>query len=481
MLSTWTTTLASGAALCYSTMAASEMNASSLETDLAGNGLTSVVNADSSPSLVPQEPQLKDEKVVVASPPQPRGQGRERGKRGLKVLFLSSDTGGGHRASAESLANQFELLYPGSTYELLDVASEAYLPPYNSIVSYYKHLSAHPTQWKILYGFSNSKAMERVVDTNIKFMSLMCERSMRKKLKSYDADVVVSVHPLMTSIPNLSCTKISHETGKHLPMFTVVTDLGSAHSTWFAPGVEKLFVGSQQIYDLARQRKVPEEKLVLVGLPIRHDFSIQAEKFGDRMSPEGKMYQRQVRRDLKLPFVDRKTLLLMGGGEGVGSLSSIVDALYVELVRQGIDAIILVVCGRNDKLKQSLEERDWASVFEQRRSNRKGFATTMSTAYFSDLGGCVEATSAAGCIESGLVSQSLRRILSSGSLMPSESAVFIPSPTHVGEEVKQGENGKELRRNSNSIGAIEYHEDHGKSQDSAESSLSKHPSCRRCH
>lgn len=27
-------------------------------------------------------------------------------KRKLKVLFLSADTGGGHRASAESLANQ---------------------------------------------------------------------------------------------------------------------------------------------------------------------------------------------------------------------------------------------------------------------------------------------------------------------------------------------------------------------------------------
>jgi hypothetical protein len=30
--------------------------------------------------------------------------------RGLKVLFLSSDTGGGHRASAESLAKQFQIL-----------------------------------------------------------------------------------------------------------------------------------------------------------------------------------------------------------------------------------------------------------------------------------------------------------------------------------------------------------------------------------
>ena len=36
--------------------------------------------------------------------------------RGLKVLFLSSDTGGGHRASAESLARQFQLMYPGRKF-----------------------------------------------------------------------------------------------------------------------------------------------------------------------------------------------------------------------------------------------------------------------------------------------------------------------------------------------------------------------------
>ena len=40
--------------------------------------------------------------------------------RALKVLFLSSDTGGGHRASATSLAQQFVNLFPGSSYTLCE-------------------------------------------------------------------------------------------------------------------------------------------------------------------------------------------------------------------------------------------------------------------------------------------------------------------------------------------------------------------------
>eukprot|EP00581_Thalassiosira_minuscula_P002708 CAMPEP_0183746554 /NCGR_PEP_ID=MMETSP0737-20130205/66816_1 /TAXON_ID=385413 /ORGANISM="Thalassiosira miniscula, Strain CCMP1093" /LENGTH=536 /DNA_ID=CAMNT_0025982253 /DNA_START=483 /DNA_END=2091 /DNA_ORIENTATION=- len=41
-------------------------------------------------------------------------------RRPLKILFLSSDTGGGHRASAEALANQFQRHFPGTTYDLMD-------------------------------------------------------------------------------------------------------------------------------------------------------------------------------------------------------------------------------------------------------------------------------------------------------------------------------------------------------------------------
>jgi len=362
---------------------------------------------------------------------------------GLKVLFLSSDTGGGHRASAESLAAQFELLFHGSSYDLLDLATEAYLPPYNSIVPYYKHLSAHPNQWKILYRVSNSRAMERVVETNIKVMSVVCERTIRKKIKSYKPDVVVSVHPLQTSVPVLSCAKISHETGKHLPMFTVVTDLGSCHSTWFSGGVEKLFVGSPQIHDLARAKGIPEDKLVLVGLPIRHDFAVESKALGDRLGEEGKIYQCQVREKLGLPATDRKTLLVMGGGEGVGSLSNIVDALYIELVKQSVDAVIMVVCGRNETLQKGLENRDWGEVFQNRATTKiekKKRGLFSAATLFPDLtGGCgdsAEIALTAGCIEAGGSFNSLRKILSTGSIRNNDSAMFIPSPTNKMESIE---------------------------------------------
>ena len=370
------------------------------------------------------------------------GASRPATRRGLKVLFLSSDTGGGHRASAESLGKQFQLLFPGSTFELLDVVERDGVPPYNSLVSYYKHLSAHPSQWKLVYSVSNSRAFEMLADAHLK---LMCERAVRRSIKSYDPDVVVSVHPLMTNVPVLSCSKISKETGRHLPIFTVVTDLGSAHCLWFANGVDKMFVGSEQVKELAMVRgKVPEDKILLLGLPIRHDFAVQAEKLGDRHSETGAAYQRQVRRDLGLPYDDRKTVLVMGGGEGVGSLGTIVDALYVELVAQGIDALILVVCGRNAKLQESLATRNWAEAYQRWRAAKERSIIWSSSSLLSLSDSCGDPMTTVGCIESGTVTKTvtgqLRRMLSRGSLAVS-TAMSAPPPVapHPVEESAQEE------------------------------------------
>lgn len=352
--------------------------------------------------------------------------------RSLKVLFLSSDTGGGHRASATSLAQQFQNLFPGSTYELCDIVQLDGPPPYNMLVKSYKHLSAHPQQWKLVYSVSNTRAYEMLADVHMK--SAM-ERAVRKRIMEKAPDVVVSVHPLMTNVPVLACSNITKETGKHLPIFTVCTDLGSAHSMWFANGVEKLFVASDAIKALAMQRgKVPEDKIIMSGLPIRHDFAVQAMNMGERHTDDGREYQGSVRESLGLgEYKGRKCVLVMGGGEGCGRLSNIVDGLYLQFVERNIEALILVVCGRNEKLRESLENRDWDGLHEKYVVARNRGA---------DFDSCIGLLSDAGCIGGGIgivgesrggggVAGHLKRIISSpsllGSLTGSPQDAFSPT------------------------------------------------------
>jgi 1,2-diacylglycerol 3-beta-galactosyltransferase len=289
-------------------------------------------------------------------------------------LFLSSDTGGGHRASAESLAKQFQIHFPGSTYELLDIMSDHGPPPYNTLVPAYKHLSSRPQQWKLVYSVSNLETLDVLSDI---YLKVSCESAIRKRIASYNPDVVVSVHPLMTKVPVLCCNKISMETEKHLPMFTVVTDLGSGHCLWFSPDVEKVFIASDQIRHLARTRgKVPEDKLVQFGLPIRHEFGLHAEELGDRMSTAGRLYRKKIKEKLGLS-PERRTILVMGGGEGVGSLLNVVEALFIELFKNEVEATIVVICGRNGKLRDDFERKDWVLTILRHLNPLMGMLQTL--------------------------------------------------------------------------------------------------------
>jgi 1,2-diacylglycerol 3-beta-galactosyltransferase len=275
----------------------------------------------------------------------------------MKVLFLSADTGGGHRASAESLANQLLKQYPNTEYELVDVWTPTNVYPYKTLVKSYKHLSAHPQQWKALYYISNTKLYEKFTDLHSEWK---CYNKIEKQIEELDPDIVISVHPTMTYLPEKAVRRIGEKKGKYIPFFTVVTDFGSGHCTWFQGNVDQLYVASERIANLARKRgkHFDETKMVKSGLPIRDDFAVQAELMGDRTSATGKEYRQLVKTKLNMD-PNKKTVLVMGGGEGVGSLAQITEALREQLKSEGVDATICVVCGRNEKLKNELNDRDW--------------------------------------------------------------------------------------------------------------------------
>lgn len=288
----------------------------------------------------------------------------------LKVLFLSSDTGGGHRASAEALAKHFQMYYPGTTYDLFDCWTEYGCLPYRVLEPTYKHLSAHPRQWKFLYHFSNTAPYLWCL---AKHSTWSCEKKIRDGIEKYNPDVIVSVHPTMNNVPFIATEHLRKKSNKYIPFFTVVTDYGTGHCTWFRKGVDKLFVASDRLEKLATRRgKVPEEDIVTSGLPIRRDFAVHAKALGQhRRSAEAQKYQANLRTQLNIPNINKKMILVMGGGEGVGSLSKIVDSLYTTFTTQGVDATVVVVCGRNEQLKQKLQNRDWEQLLAQKTRIKK--------------------------------------------------------------------------------------------------------------
>ena len=179
------------------------------------------------------------------------------------IQILMSDTGGGHRASAIALQDAFNTLYSSSTTQtriqcdIVDIYTE-YGPvwPYNDYVSIYKYMAAHPWMWKLLYEFGQS---DFGLWFNQFMLELFCTEAFTKCInrvppptndnnKNYNndppshrqgrADMILSVHPLTQDLPlKILSTLDQNGSGQRTtPFVTVVTDLGSAHPTWFNPG-----------------------------------------------------------------------------------------------------------------------------------------------------------------------------------------------------------------------------------------------------
>jgi len=195
----------------------------------------------------------------------------------LNVLFLSADTGGGHRASAEALGKQFQLHYPGTKFFLYDPWTLDGHTIFRHSVESYKYLSSHPRQWGLFYHFGNMRPTMALINLACKFS----ERKIRRRIELYNPDVVISVHPTMNYVPLKSTRKLSKKQSKYIPFYTVVTDFGCAHACWFQHGIDKIFVASEKMMKLGKRRGgLRDKNFIMRGLPIRNQFAVHAKAMG---------------------------------------------------------------------------------------------------------------------------------------------------------------------------------------------------------
>lgn len=250
------------------------------------------------------------------------------------ILFLFSDTGGGHRSAAEAIieALQLELGERVST-QMVDII-KAYAPrPLNRMPVLYPQMVRVPELWGLGFHLTDGKTQSRLItDTTWPYI----RRSMRRLIAQHPSDLIVSVHPLAN-------TPVLRALGRQRPPFiTVVTDLVTAHAFWYDPSVDLCIVPTEGARQRALECKVAPEKVRVMGLPVADRF---CQPPGDRLA---------LRAKLGWP-ADLPIILLVGGGEGMGPLERNAEAI----AQSGLPAALVVIAGRNQKLRQRLEARSW--------------------------------------------------------------------------------------------------------------------------
>lgn len=263
-----------------------------------------------------------------------------------KILILMSDTGGGHRASAEALQAAFQERYGNELrVDMVDLWLNHTPPPLNQVPKGYRFLvDDAPWLYKFFYRMGEqSLATEPMLHTASRLLS----RPISQVIRKHDPDIIISVHPLMQEVP----LRILKRMRRNTPFVTVVTDLINVHPVWFHRDVAMCFVPSWPAYRLGLQAGLKPEQLCLHGLPIRPAFG---KAF--RSKPE-------LRRELGLR-PDVPMLLLIGGGEGMGRMAETTEVIAMRLAAEGKEADsplaqLVVVCGSNQGLQENLSSRAW--------------------------------------------------------------------------------------------------------------------------
>lgn len=271
---------------------------------------------------------------------EPKSKDKENDKK-KRILILMSDTGGGHRASAKALERAVDEYYPGQMeVNIMDIWSDHANWPFNRFVPTYKYLGKRPVLWRFFYTYGNFAPTK--LFTEIWSWKNSFER-FENAIAEANPDVVVSVHPLCQLMPISIIKKMNakRDPSKRIPFVTIVTDLGGAHSTWFDKRVDACYVPSKEVEKIALANGVAPEKLRLHGLPIRPAFWKPA-----KAKPV-------VRKELGL--VDKiKTVLLMGGGDGVGDMDVIATTLCNTLEKLNQKTQMVVICGTNKQMADDL-------------------------------------------------------------------------------------------------------------------------------
>lgn len=251
-----------------------------------------------------------------------------------RVLFLFSDTGGGHRSATEAMIEALDLEFPGQFDSAkVDFFRQYYPTPLNKAPEMYPPMSRLPQAWGLSWKASNSRSRTNVInDLSYPYLRKAAKRLVREN----PADLIVSVHPLVNS----HLAKAMRKSPR--PFITVVTDMVSTHAFWYDRRADLVVVPTEAAKQRGIRYGIPAGNLRVIGLPVAEQFR---QPLPDRDEWRRSMGWR----------TDRPVILVVGGGDGMGGVKRMAKALN----QADLEATLVVICGRNEALKEDLEAIDW--------------------------------------------------------------------------------------------------------------------------
>jgi UDP-N-acetylglucosamine:LPS N-acetylglucosamine transferase len=253
----------------------------------------------------------------------------------MKIDLYAIDIGGGHLAPANAIKRQFDLMhYPDLEVRVVNLGRALRMRFLSLIYKTYWNLCLrYPPLINAFYrGADNPflmKVLDRVFGTAYlpRFTSyLLMERP----------DVVVSTYFTFTHF----LETLKHVDQLHAAAVVLNPEPFDAHLVWFSSALDGNMVFSERSRDEIIAKGLPARRVMLFPFPINPEFKRRT------ATPA------RLRGRLGLAE-DRFTVLLFFGAEGQGPAKQ----YLAEIAIRKLDVQVVVLCGRNARLRADLEEQ----------------------------------------------------------------------------------------------------------------------------
>lgn len=253
------------------------------------------------------------------------------GSKRRKVLLMYITKVSGHRQATLAIKKALQEIDPSVLAPTINGFGYAY-PRMERVINqaYMSVIKRTPKVWDYMY--DNPRVVK-----NTQLIKRFLHKSSHKKIdrlfKRHKPDVVVCTQ----AFPCGMFADYKRENNLDVQLVAVLTDY-APHSFWINDGVDYYIVPSVDAKERFVQKGISPDAIKVYGIPIKTKFSRQLDKFP---------IAQKLGLDLQIP-----TLLVMGGGHGLGPIKHIVRSLlHIPLPLQ-----MIVLAGTNRDLQAWLAE-----------------------------------------------------------------------------------------------------------------------------
>lgn len=251
-----------------------------------------------------------------------------------RLLLLSVSAGAGHMRAAEAIRACARHREPGLEarhINIMDFVPATFRKLYSDF--YIKLVSKAPVLWSYLYQVTNEAEPDSATQKIRRAIERLNARALLKEIAVFQPDAIICTHFLPAEI-------LFHQIRKArltCPVWVQVTDF-DLHRMWVIPQMTGYFAANEEVAYRMQAQGIASQNIHVVGIPIMPAFA---------QAPDRAECARALGLD-----PSRTTLLLMGGGAGIGSL----ETVAARLLALDKDFQLVALAGKNQQTLAALQE-----------------------------------------------------------------------------------------------------------------------------